>query len=666
MNFNNNTDENGFEIIIPPKQAFLYFPSIEEQVEFSEKKPYKTFRRIFDGATDFTSFEIEKIEEMKAYIPTHNQTSNVKITDNTFPDSELLRILQGVEYRIPDACVELSRYIEWLKMYYPPHMNDKALEVLNLGFIYTFGRDHRFRPNICINVNVWLDHNRAYTFSEFTNGTLYMLNYVVNNCLIKGQVENWNLIVDVGRVSVTSIPQELKDIVKILGDSYRCRTNTIFLIGLGGFVTFMWKVVKGMIDKSTEKKIKILSGSSRKEMFEIMNKEQLEQKFGGSARNADIFFPPHFPSNNYAVIKEDINRILISENQAIVKMKNDSRIARNPYLLPPEPIVIKKESVKMPVPINQSNSNLQNQFINQHNIIHEVDEDESKQFNNNMEANTNNNNNQYLLNAIENNIQYQNFNQEAIISNLVNNNLSSNINYAQHQNFNQDYNNSNVMNNFNSRPPIMQSLTENSEYIPSNEVLNLKVCYNPGKEDNQFNYNSYGQQFGQIYENAGYNQLNMNEPVNNALIQNQNQFIVQQPNYNLGDIKYLQPTKNKRSSKFFSNGQFNQLAPKKRSTNRLKFSQKKLNYLSGDRPQMYFKRFINNKPKRNFTNSQIDKKIDNIPKLIPSSGALKDQLSRNKNVKKIVSNPNRYENDPIYENRTTSVCCGDASKCIIF
>jgi hypothetical protein len=42
---------------IPPREAFLYFPIEKEIIEYNQKNPYKTERKIFEGGFEYKDFE---------------------------------------------------------------------------------------------------------------------------------------------------------------------------------------------------------------------------------------------------------------------------------------------------------------------------------------------------------------------------------------------------------------------------------------------------------------------------------------------------------------------------------------------------------------------------------------------------------------------------------
>ena len=68
-------------------------------------------------------------------------------------------------------------------------------------------------------------------------------------------------------------------------------------------------------------------------LFNYMNKNQVEKKFGGEAQNVENNnFPPIFPSNEYLLPIEKKEDILISERRYIEIVRKNKNITVSPYI----------------------------------------------------------------------------------------------------------------------------------------------------------------------------------------------------------------------------------------------------------------------------------------------------------------------------------------------
>jgi hypothetical protein len=320
----------------PPKDAYYYIPRETELVEFNENNPSKTLRKIFEGGVPFNYYEMIKLKELKKEIERYNLNAKRKSRinlPNNWKDSNSLRFLQGTGYNIPKTLEALIEHIEWRKNYLPGKINEKGMEILNLGFIYINGRDSRFRPIITIVANIYEENKKEYSFTDWERAIIYFLEYTIRNLLIPGQVENWDVICDMKDIAITSIPDELKKLLMMLQNNYRCRLFVMYIINMGGWISFGWSIIKKFVTPSTERKIKILKPNNLNELFFYINPTQIEKKFGGMAEDIKSFyFPPIFPSNNYLLPNEKKNSILLDEEVYNALLKNNKEMVRSPYL----------------------------------------------------------------------------------------------------------------------------------------------------------------------------------------------------------------------------------------------------------------------------------------------------------------------------------------------
>ena len=122
------------------------------------------------------------------------------------------------------------------------------------------------------------------------------LEYVCNNVMVPGKVENWIVIADCSDVWVTQIPTtKLQTMVTIMQQNYPGRLYKLFAINVSFTLRAIWSVLSNFIDSFTEQKIKIYSDDYLEDLCEQVDPDKLEVKFGGSFPNKETtFFPPEF------------------------------------------------------------------------------------------------------------------------------------------------------------------------------------------------------------------------------------------------------------------------------------------------------------------------------------------------------------------------------------
>lgn len=174
-----------------------------------------------------------------------------------------------------------------------------------------FGRDTHFRPILIIEVRraIELMDKMGYTFEEISQSILFFMNYIVNYMLIPGQIENWILICDLKDVGINKFPQ-FKRIFSSLS-RFRCRVIKNYMLHLGGFVRFALKNILSVLGSASAKKLVVVESKNMEIMQQLIRKENLQQKYGGTAPDIifgeDNIFPPLVPTDVYKKEGEELN-----------------------------------------------------------------------------------------------------------------------------------------------------------------------------------------------------------------------------------------------------------------------------------------------------------------------------------------------------------------------
>ena len=110
---------------------------------------------------------------------------------------------------------------------------------------------------------------------------------------VPGKVENWVIINDLGGVSVFKIPfSTLNDLTKMLEQNYRTRLYRIYLVNAPWTMKLLFDLFKSL-DKNIQKKIHVSGKQFLEQMYEHIEKDEIEQKFGGNKPNLTVgYFPP--------------------------------------------------------------------------------------------------------------------------------------------------------------------------------------------------------------------------------------------------------------------------------------------------------------------------------------------------------------------------------------
>ena len=313
-----------FEKCKPPKEAYLYFPKGEDIIVINNKKPESSYRKIYYNVP-FFDMEKKYINKLREII---NSDPAIKLP-YFFDDELLLRFLYADDCELKEVFKRLKKYIEWSNKTFPLSIQPKSrtIEILNKGFIYAYGRDCKFRPILIFRLEQFVKNEKIYSVQEVLEAGIFLGQFVINHMLLPGQVERWNLLVNLRKATLLSLPDHIKKLLPIMNEGFISRMNKTYIIGMNFFFRFLYKIVCAFLRESTVKKIKILDGKKDQSIFEEIRKDNIEMSMGGTAPDARIgeengIFPPRMPSENFILDSQRKEDILISEEEYIKKYKN--------------------------------------------------------------------------------------------------------------------------------------------------------------------------------------------------------------------------------------------------------------------------------------------------------------------------------------------------------
>jgi len=133
----------------------------------------------------------------------------------------------------------------------------------------------------------------------------FFLDYVIDNMFLPGQVENWVTITDMGNMGLSDLPinvsptQQLRKLIEILQQNYRCRLAHNYVLNAPTSVTVVWAIIKKFIDRDTVERISITGKRSDPSLLQLFNPRQVEEHYGGTAPNLTQFWPPIVPEGPF-------------------------------------------------------------------------------------------------------------------------------------------------------------------------------------------------------------------------------------------------------------------------------------------------------------------------------------------------------------------------------
>lgn len=393
--FFTNSSHRKHLISKPPKEAYFYFPKENEIYQVTIAKDNKKIinRKFFDGSIMITQFEKEKLIEFFNFCKNSDRKNfdfesfirKISVEDkyndittslpilkthenenckNQLCIGEIYRFLLSYQFENEKTLSAIIEVQDFWNKYFPIKISENIKKILLSGFIYIFGRDNRYRPIIILRPSIFLDlskKNKELKYEDWMLSVVYLLDYCINYLLIPGQVEHWNIICDMNNVSLYSVPNDLKNLLGIIQNNYKFRLNKMFVLNLSTFAGILWSVIKGLMGENVQKKIKMINSKNNyAELYDSINRSQLENKYGGFAKNISLnyddyvkfnsklnqdqitsqdysqntfYYPPFMPSIDYLteIDKEEIYHILLTEEDYLSLIKKNKFIYQSPY-----------------------------------------------------------------------------------------------------------------------------------------------------------------------------------------------------------------------------------------------------------------------------------------------------------------------------------------------
>lgn len=204
-----------------------------------------------------------------------------------------MRFLQGLKWDYQKTYDQVNEHHQWRQTVNITNP-EPFLNHLNQGLIYSYMRDRQCRPIVVINTRKVLEAKME--LEQLVAMVDYFTHYTIEHGMCPGKVENWTCIFDLRDVGSTQIPtKHIQGIVKAMSLHYRGRLFRFFATDVNWLVRGLWKMAHRMVDEFTNRKLLIYGDDYRKDLHELVDPANLEQKYGGTRPDkVDNFWPPQF------------------------------------------------------------------------------------------------------------------------------------------------------------------------------------------------------------------------------------------------------------------------------------------------------------------------------------------------------------------------------------
>lgn len=194
-----------------------------------------------------------------------------------------------------------------------------------MGFIYSHGRDKKFRPTIILDSSVFeaLRKQKPELFNVDTICTAcqFLMQYIKKHMFLPGRIEHWVVINNLNKLSFGKLPKnEMKKAFDMLQNNYMYVLGKTWGVNCTAMQNFLWKVFEVFLDRETAEKMSFHQTNAPDSLVNNFHPSQLEKRFGGQAETPKIFWPPVIPTQQFR-FEEDQEKDLVSweENEKIIE-----------------------------------------------------------------------------------------------------------------------------------------------------------------------------------------------------------------------------------------------------------------------------------------------------------------------------------------------------------
>lgn len=272
-----------------PKQAYAYWPTDEHAI--LERKEF--VERLVFHRQNLKEWEMSALNQL-------NKLINDDVVHEKLDKLEKLRFLYGTGWNMNLTVKVMQDYLRW-KQGWPSYklVYFSISHILDSGGAYIHGRDHRYRPIIVITPKKLIQYENSLLMAT----SFFILEYIKDNMLLPGQVENWVLIIDLQGFDLND---SWYPIINDLLLYYPCRLAQAFIFNSSKLMTNLFK----LLTPNTIQKITIVQNNTV--ILNTCNPLQVEKRFGGSSNDVKSFWPPIFPCSIYRA-RGDPPQGLVSE-----------------------------------------------------------------------------------------------------------------------------------------------------------------------------------------------------------------------------------------------------------------------------------------------------------------------------------------------------------------
>jgi len=294
------------------ESCYLFFPKEDEILlnigNFS-------LRRFFFHVKEYTKYEDKLLLELKEMV--QKLTHNHILLNSLLNDKEkLLRYLHLTNNNKDTTIKLLSRFLELSSIYDVNFNNIEVSEnissIINSGIFKLIGRDKKMRPILLNNLDTF--RNNSPPLIDLVKAYVFVLNFVIENMLLPGQIEQIILIIKLSLNEETD--SKLESVFDYLQLLFPCRFHSILLFNNEPvFDTFKTGILESIVTDYNKECLNNVNKTTIYELSYIFSQNTINKILNDASQK-------NYISNDF---KDD--SIFDSE-----KEKEENLISKNEYI----------------------------------------------------------------------------------------------------------------------------------------------------------------------------------------------------------------------------------------------------------------------------------------------------------------------------------------------
>ena len=277
---------------LPQQEMYLYFPQNEDIVKKILEPKIQIIRKIFHVQSRFDE------EEKKFDILTQSINKEINLNDKEnilyydiirsiiSSKDDLLRYLNYNKYDVFQTINMLKTLYELLKKYKITDIkkidsNDKIKYMLNSGYIYILGRDKKFRPIIVIDFRKY-ESKILKNLEKKDGGTeliytfLYFFNFIIDKMLLPGQVEQFNVILQIDGMNSSNFINNFKDIIYLIQICFPSRLHLMYIASFKNVSESSFNLIENFLFLYNKERIITINKKKYHNIFNEISSEILK------------------------------------------------------------------------------------------------------------------------------------------------------------------------------------------------------------------------------------------------------------------------------------------------------------------------------------------------------------------------------------------------------